>query len=39
MRKNYFVKLVKYMKNVYQVDHGLNKLSEGIFKREEISFC
>ncbi len=29
MRKNYFVKLVKYMKNVYQIYHGLNKLSDG----------
>ncbi|KLU65779.1 transposase DDE domain protein [Desulfosporosinus acididurans] len=29
MRKNYFVKLVNYMKNVYQIDRGLNKLSDG----------
>ena len=29
MRKNYFAKLVNYMKNVYHVDHGLNKLSDG----------
>ena len=29
MRKNYFVKLVKYMKNVYHLERGLNKLSDG----------
>ena len=29
MRKNYFAKLVKYMKNVYHLDRGLNKLSDG----------
>ncbi|MDR3599065.1 MAG: hypothetical protein P4L49_01035, partial [Desulfosporosinus sp.] len=29
MRKNYFAKLVKYMKNVFHVDRGLNKLSDG----------
>ena len=29
MRKNYFVKLVKYMKNVYHIENGLNKLSDG----------
>jgi hypothetical protein len=29
MRKNYFAKLVNYMKNVYHVDRGLNKLSDG----------
>src|SRR6202158_2025054 len=29
MRKNYFAKLVRYMKNVYQIDRGLNKLSDG----------
>ncbi|KLU65797.1 hypothetical protein DEAC_c24270 [Desulfosporosinus acididurans] len=29
MRKNYFVKLVNYMKNVYQIDRGLDKLSDG----------
>jgi len=29
MRQNYFAKLVKYMENVYHVDHGLNKLSDG----------
>ena len=29
MRKNYFVKLVRYMKNVYHLDRGLNKLSDG----------
>ncbi|WP_088185768.1 hypothetical protein [Desulfosporosinus sp. FKA] len=28
MRKNYIVKLVNYMKNVYQIDRGLNKLSD-----------
>jgi len=29
MRQNYFVKLVKYKKNVYHLDRGLNKLSDG----------
>ncbi|WP_088187171.1 hypothetical protein [Desulfosporosinus sp. FKA] len=29
MRKNYFVKLVRYMKNVYHLEHGLNKMSDG----------
>jgi len=29
MRKNYFAKLVKYMKNVYDIEYGLNKLSDG----------
>jgi len=29
MRKNYFAKLVNYMKNVYHVDRNLNKLSDG----------
>lgn len=29
MRKNYFAKLVKYMKNVYHVERGLNKLTDG----------
>ena len=29
MRKNHFVKLVSYMKNVYHVVRGLNKLSDG----------
>jgi len=29
MRKNYFAKLVNYMKNVYHIQHGLNKLSDG----------
>ena len=28
MRKNYFAKLVKYMKNVYHIEHGLNKLAD-----------
>jgi UDP-N-acetylglucosamine enolpyruvyl transferase len=28
MRKNYFAKLVKYIKNVYHIERGLNKLSE-----------
>ena len=31
MRKNYFAKLIKYMKNVYHIEHGLNKLSDGRF--------
>jgi len=29
MRQNYFAKLVRYMKNVYHVDRGINKLSDG----------
>jgi len=29
MRKNYFAKLVKYMKNVYHIERSLNKLSDG----------
>ncbi|SPF49351.1 conserved hypothetical protein [Candidatus Desulfosporosinus infrequens] len=29
MRKNYFEKLVRYMKNVYHFERGLNKLSDG----------
>ena len=29
MRKNYFAKLVKYMKNVYHIERDLNKLSDG----------
>jgi len=29
MRQNYFVKLIRYMRNVYHVDLGLNKLSDG----------
>jgi len=28
MRKNYFAKLVNYMKNVYHIERGLNKLSD-----------
>ncbi|KLU64482.1 transposase DDE domain protein [Desulfosporosinus acididurans] len=36
MRKNYFVKLVNYMKNVYQIDHGLNQLSDG---RVNPTYC
>jgi len=28
-RKNYFVKLVRYMKNVYNIENGINKLSDG----------
>jgi len=28
MRKNYFVKLIKYMKNVYNIEHGINKLTD-----------
>ena len=30
MIKNYFAKLVKYMKDVYDIKNGLNKLSEGL---------
>ena len=29
MRKNYFAKLARYMKNVYHLERGLNKLSDG----------
>ena len=29
MRKNYFEKLVRYIKNVYHIDRGLNRLSDG----------
>ena len=29
MRKNYFEKLVSYAKNVYYIENGLNKLSDG----------
>ena len=29
MRKNYFAKLVRYMKNTYHIERGLNKLSDG----------
>ena len=32
MRKNYFAKLVRYMKNVYHIEIGLYKLSDGGFK-------
>ena len=28
MRKNYFVKLIKYMKNVCNIEHGINKLTD-----------
>ncbi|NSB34562.1 hypothetical protein BCD93_005520 [Clostridium saccharoperbutylacetonicum] len=28
MRKNYFAKLVEYMKNVYNIEKGLNKLTD-----------
>ena len=29
MQKNYFTKLLKYMKNVYHIDHFIQKLSDG----------
>ncbi len=29
MRKNYFVKLIKYMKNVYHIKNGIKKLTDG----------
>ena len=29
MRKNYFAKLIKYMRTVYHLERGLNKLSDG----------
>ena len=28
MRKNYFIKLVNYMKNIYHIDQGINKLKD-----------
>jgi len=28
MRKNYFVKLMNYMKNVYHIENGINKLTD-----------
>ncbi len=28
MRKNYFVKLLKHINNVYHIEHGINKLSD-----------
>ena len=31
MRKNYFAKLVKYMKNVYRIDNLFNKLKDARF--------
>jgi len=31
MRRNYFAKLIKYMKSVYHIEHGLNKLFDGRF--------
>jgi len=29
MSKNYFVKLMNYMKNVYHIENGINKLTDG----------
>jgi hypothetical protein len=29
MRSNYFCKLMKYMKNVYNIERHINKLSDG----------
>ena len=29
MRSNYFAKLTKYMKNVYNIGSGIKKLSDG----------
>ncbi len=29
MRKNYFEKLIKYMKNVYHIENGIKKLRDG----------
>ncbi len=29
MRTNYFAKLMKYIKNVYNIERGINKLSDG----------
>ncbi len=28
MRKNYFAKLINYMRNVYHIEHGINKLRD-----------
>ncbi|NSB27288.1 hypothetical protein B0P06_000545 [Clostridium saccharoperbutylacetonicum] len=30
MRRNYFVKLIRYMKKVYSIENGLNKLTSFI---------
>jgi len=37
MRKNYFAKLAIYMKNVYHIDRGLDKLSDGRVNQSAIS--
>ena len=29
MRKNYFVKLIKYIKNVYDIESKINRLTDG----------
>lgn len=29
MRKNYFAKLIKYIKNVYNIESKINKLTDG----------
>lgn len=29
MRRNYFVKLINYMKKVYKIEDGIGKLKEG----------
>ena len=29
MRKNYFIKLIKYIKNIYHIDNKINKLLDG----------
>ena len=43
MRQNYFVKLVRYMKNGYHVDRVLNKLSDGrvnpTYSTGQVIFC
>jgi len=28
MRKNYFVKLLRYMRNVYHIDYGLSRMTD-----------
>ena len=36
MRKNYFAKLMKYIKNVYNIERGINKLSDTAICVEQL---
>jgi len=42
LRKNYFTKLINYIKNVYSIEQGLNKLTDGrvnpIYKTSQVIF-